>query len=183
MKKWVIGSLVGAIIVFLWQFLSWSLLGIHQDGMKYHPQQDSIVQYLSSKFTEDGSYMLPSCPPGTSQKEKQEVMERNEGKPWVSIIYHSKFEVDMVMPMVRGFLVDLFLVFLLIYILTRAGTPTAMRIFAGSIGVGLFCFLWGPYTAHNWFALPMDMIKGDLIDAFAAWGLCGLWLGWWLNRR
>jgi hypothetical protein len=30
---------------------------------------------------------------------------------------------------------------------------------------------------------PWDVIKGELIDLLVAWGLCGLWLGWWLNRR
>lgn len=183
MKKWLIGSLVGAIIVFAWHFLSWGVLGIHSDHMKYHPQQDSIIGFLSSTIKEDGAYMLPTVAPGMSHAEEEAYMEKCLNKPWASVIYHNKFEVNMPMQIARGFLIDLFLVFSLIYILTRAGTPTAMRIFAASIAVGLFCFLWGPYTAHNWFALPMSMIKGDLIDAFAAWGLCGIWLGWWLNRR
>ena len=183
MKKWLIGSLVGAIIIFMWQFLSWNVLGIHETAVKYHPSQDSIVKYLSASITEDGAYMLPRAKPGLSRKECETFMEQQEGKPWASVIYHNKFESNMAMAMTRGFLIDLFLAISLIYILTRAGTPTAMRIFAASIAVGLLTFLWGPYTAHNWMALPMDMIKGDLIDAFAAWGLCGIWLGWWLNKK
>ena len=183
MKKWLIGSLVGAIIVFAWQFLSWSLLGIHDDAVKYHPDQDNIMNYLSSTFTEEGAYMLPTAKPGTPQSEHEALVKQMEGKPWASVIYHKEFHSNMPRQMTRGFLVDLFLVFSLIYILTRAGTPTALRIFAGSVAVGLFSFLWGPYTGHNWFDLPMGMIKGDLIDAFAAWGLCGIWLGWWLNRK
>jgi len=183
MKKWLIGSLVGAILVFGWQFLSWSVLGIHKDAFKYHPAQDSIINYLSSTLTEDGAYMIPTAKPGTPRKEHQEMAKQMEGNPWASIIYHKEAHFSMTRPMIRGFLIDLFLVFTLIYILTRAGTPNAVRILAGSVAVGLFCFLWGPYTGHNWFSLPMDMIKGDLIDGIAAWGLCGLWLGWWLNRK
>ncbi|MBM3416266.1 MAG: hypothetical protein FJY20_07440 [Bacteroidetes bacterium] len=167
MKKWLIGSFVGAIIVFAWQFLSWSLLGVHSGGMKYHAAQDSIITFLSSTISEDGAYMLPTAPPGSSEKQRQERMKQQEGKPWASVIYHSQFKTNMAMQMTRGFLVDLFLVFSLIYILTRGGTPPAMRIFAGSVVVGLFTFLWGPYTGHNWFDLPMAMIKGDLIDALA----------------
>lgn len=53
----------------------------------------------------------------------------------------------MVRPMIRGFLVDLFLVFCLIYILTRAGTPTGMRIFAGSVALGLVTF-YGVLIQH-----------------------------------
>ncbi len=183
MKKWLIGSLVGAILVFLWQFLSWTMLGIHKEAAKYHPSQDSIMSVLSSTTTEDGSYMLPGPKPGTSRKEHQEMAKQMEGKPWASVIYHKEFHYSMTKPMIRGFLIDLFLVFSLIYILTRGGTPPAYRVLAGSVAVGLFTFLWGPYTGHNWFDLPMSMIKGDLIDALVAWGLCGAWLGWWLNRK
>lgn len=183
MKKWLIGSLVGGVIIFLWQFLSWSTLGIHDAAFKYHPAQDSIMRFLSSTFTEDGSYMLPTVKPGTSQKEHQAVAEQMDGKPWASVIYHKEFRYDMVRPMIRAFLVGVFLVFTLIYILTRGGVPIPIRVVAGSVATGLFTFLWGPYMGHNWFDLPMEMILGDLVDALVAWGLCGLWLGWWLNRK
>lgn len=183
MKKWLIGSLVGGIIVFAWQFLSWTMLGIHNDAARYHPAQDSIVNYLSSVIKEDGAYMLPTAKPEMSRSEHEEMVKQMEGKPWASVIYHNNFKYNMARQMTRGFLVDVFLVFTLIYILTRGGTPIPIRVVAGSVAVGLFSFLWGPYTGHNWFDLPMDMIKGDLIDAIVAWGLVGMWLGWWLNRK
>jgi hypothetical protein len=183
MKKWFIGSLVGAIIIFGWQFLSWGLLGIHDGAFKYHPAQDSIVNFLSSTITEEGAYMLPTAAPDATQEQHQELMKNLEGKPWASVIFHKEFHFEMARPMIRGFLVDLFLVFTLIYILTRGGVPTPIRVVAGSTAVGLFTFLWGPYTGHNWFQLPMEMITGDLIDGIVAWGLCGIWLGWWLNRK
>lgn len=183
MKKWLIGSFVGAIIIFAWQFLSWNVLGIHNDAMKYHPAQENIISALSSNITEEGSYMVPTSKPGASQAEMQEQIKQMEGKPWAFVIYHPSHESNMARRMIRGFLVDWFLVFTLIYILTRAGTPASLRVLAGSVAVGLFCFLWGPYTGHNWFDLPNGMIMGDLIDGIVAWGLCGIWLGWWLTRK
>lgn len=183
MKKWLIGSLVGAILMFAWQFLSWSMLGIHDGEAKYTPAQDSIVNYLSSVLKEDGIYMLPTVPPGSSMKDGEALGEKMNGKPWASVMYKTSYVNSMIRPMIRGFLIDLFLVFSLIYILSRGGTPTAMRIFAGSVAVGLLTFLWGPYTAHNWFQLPMEGITGHLIDGLVAWGLVGVWLGWWLNRK
>jgi hypothetical protein len=101
----------------------------------------------------------------------------------VSVIYRRQAKIDMVVPMIRGFLVDLFLVISLIYILTRNGIPIARRIFSGSVALGLFVWLWTDYMGHIWFQLPWSMICGDVIDSLVAWSLCGLWLGWWLNRR
>ena len=183
MKKWLIGSLVGAILVFLWQFLSWTILPIHSGEAKYTPAQTEILNAISANLKEDGTYMLPTLAPGATAEEHQKAMTDLEGKPWATVIYRSSYKLDMVMPLIRGFLIDLVLVIILIYVLTRAGIPTSMRIFAGSVAVGLFTFLAGPYTMHNWFQTTTGSYIGHFLDALVAWGLCGLWLGWWLNRK
>lgn len=183
MKKWLIGSLVGAILVFLWHFLSWTVLQTHNGEANYTASQDSVLNYLSSTFKKSGVYMLPTVPPGSSMEVSEELGKKMDGKPMAMVTYNTAYRHDMARPMIRGFLVNLFLVFTLIYILTRAGTPTGMRIFAGSVAVGLFTFLCGPYTMHIWFQTPTESYTGHLIDALVSWGLAGAWLGWWLNRK
>lgn len=180
MKKWIIGALVGALIVFVWQAASWMFLGVHDNDMKYHPAQKEIMDVLTANTKEDGMYMLPSAP---TKKEQQDMMESMEGKPWASIIYHQSFINDMTMSMIRGFLVNFVLVLLLVIILTKGGLPGFNGFLTGSLAVGVFTFLYGPYTGHIWFDLPWHMIRGEIIDAIVAWGLCGAWLGWWMNRK
>lgn len=183
MKKWLIGSLVGAVLVFLWQFLSWTVLQTHIGEAKYTAVQDSVLNYLNSTFKESGMYMLPTVSKGTSMSEAQKMGELWDGKPWATVIYNKAFKHEMTRPMIRGFLVDMVMVLLLIYILTSGGTPGGFRIFTSSIAVGLFTFLVGPYTTHNWFQTPTEAYTGHLIDALVAWGVCGIWLGWWLNKK
>src|SRR6185503_14013433 len=156
---------------------------VHSGEAKYTPAEKEVINSLSTSIKEEGVYMLPTAPPGASMSDREKVMKDNVGKPWITVIYRNNYQIEMAMPMIRGFLIDVVLVFILIYVLTRAGTPTSMRIFAGSVAVGLFTFLVGPYTMHNWFKTPTEAYTGHLLDAFVAWGLCGLWLGWWLNRK
>lgn len=182
MKKWLIGSFVGALIVFAWQFFSWNMLGIHNGGEKYTPAQDSIISMLSSALKEDGMYLVPTVSPGTSMKDANKLMEESEGKPYAGIMYVKSFSSGMTKPIIRSFLVDLLLVVLVISILVRGGLPSYTGIFTGCIAIGLFAFLWIPYMELNWFQIPWAAIQGHLIDAIVAWGLCGLWLGWWLRR-
>jgi hypothetical protein len=182
MKKWIVGSLVGGLIVFIWGASSWMFLGIHDGEMKYTPAQDQIMAVLQSNLQEDGSYYIPGARPDLSQKEKQELMKSMGGKPWAWIHFGKSKNTDMVGSMVRGFILDIILVVLLISILVRGGLPRYWAIVSGAIAVGLFSFLWGPYNYYNWFSLSWTSIQGQLIDAVAAWGLCGLWLGWWLRR-
>ena len=51
MKKMIIGALVGGIILFAWQFLTWVLLDLHEAQQKYTPKQDSLIRYLNSKLS------------------------------------------------------------------------------------------------------------------------------------
>lgn len=183
MKKWLIGSIVGAILAFAWNFLSWTVLQTHNGEAKYTPSQDSLINILTSTLKEDGVYMLPTVTPGSSMEAGEELGKKMNDNPWATVMYKSAYKHDMTMPMIRSFLVDLFLVFTLIYVLTRGGTPGGMRVFAGSVAVGLFTFLAGPYTMHIWFQTPTEAYTGHLIDALATWGLVGIWLGWWLNRK
>ena len=76
MKKTLIGSLVGAVILFLWQFVSWTAAELHRPAQAYTPKQDSILQYLSTQFTEDGTYFLPTYPDGASMEEQQKTGRR-----------------------------------------------------------------------------------------------------------
>jgi hypothetical protein len=163
--------------------MSWSFLGIHNAEAKYTAEQETLLNQISSALKEDGMYMLPTVAPGASMDEQNALGEKMNGKPWALVVYKTAYVHGMTKPMIRGFLIDIFLVFSLIYILTRGGTPPAYRIFAGSVAVGFFTFLWGPYTGYNWFQTPMNAITGHLIDALVAWGLTGIWLGWWLNKK
>ena len=83
MKKLIIGTLVGGIIIFIWSALSWMLLPTHQDTFKYHPNQDAIMQILKDQQTTDGAYMIPAVDDtkmkrGSSeyQKASKEMMRR-----------------------------------------------------------------------------------------------------------
>jgi hypothetical protein len=179
MKKWIIGSLVGAILVFGWQFLSWDILALHSGESKYTSAQDQIMSTLNSSLTEDGMYMLPN---GATLKEKKDVMSNMNGKPFAWIMYEKSFSINMASSMIMGFVIDLVLVVLLISIMVRGGLPSFTGIVTGCMAVGIFTFLWGPYTSHNWYNVPWSAIQGHLIDAIVAWGLCGLWLAWWLRK-
>ncbi len=55
MRKSIIGAIVGGIIIFLWQLLSWGVLNLHEAQQKYTPKQDSILAYLGTQFNDDGS--------------------------------------------------------------------------------------------------------------------------------
>lgn len=179
MKKQLIATLVGGLILFVWQFLSWSLLNIHGSEMAYSPNQDKILENLAQNL-EEGSYFMPGVPPGTSGEAAQAAMEANVGKPWATISYHKSMSNNMGMNMFRGFAVDLVAVFLLVWLLLKFTSVDLKTAVLAGLAIGGIGYLTGPYLNSIWF--EGDSI-GHLVDAIVQWGLVGAWLGWWLPRQ
>lgn len=182
MKKTIIGAVVGGLLIFAWQFMTWGFLNLHEAQQRYTPKQDSILSYLNTQFSEDGAYMLPTFPPGTSRDEMEVKMKDMVGKPWAHVVYHKSAPgMDkMLMNMGRNLLVNIFIVWLLCWLLMKIPMPSFGTVFMGSLGTGLIVFLNSTYTMHIWYG-TFDLMA-HFTDALIEWGVNGLWLGWWLRR-
>lgn len=180
MNKQIVATLVGAALLFLWQFLSWAILPVHQAVYGYTPNQDQIMAALSQNLNEEGTYMLPNVPPGTSHDQAEKDMEVNKGKPWAIISYHKSFDASMGMNMFRAFCIDIISVFLLILMLMRMNSIDYRTSIISSVSVGIIGYLTIPYLNSIWFN---ESSIGYLVDALVSWLLVGLWLGWILGRK
>lgn len=178
----LIGALVGGIILFIWQFLTWGALNLHQAQQGYTPKQDSVLNYLNSQFSEDGAYFMPTFAPGTPRDEMEKQMKAMEGKPWAQVVYHKSMPGmnKMFMNMGRSLLVNIVIIWLLCWLLVKIPSPSFGTIFIGTLGTGLITFLHMPYTMHIWYG-SFDLMA-FFTDALISWGVAGLWLGWWLRR-
>jgi len=179
MKKQLIATMVGGILLFLWQFLSWTLLNVHGAEFTYSPNQDKIMEVLTQNL-EEGQYMMPMPAPNSTPEQQQAFMEVNAGKPWATLAYHKSMSTNMGMNMFRAFLVDLLAVFLLVWLLGQRATLQMGSAVLSSLAVGGIGYLTIPYLNTIWFETSSI---GYLIDTFVQWGLVGVWLGWWLTKK
>lgn len=178
MKKQLIGALVGALILFVWQFLSWTTLNIHGKETQYTPNQDKILECLSQNL-EDGDYFVPTAPPNATKEEYEATMTNALGKPWAKISYHSSMQMNMGMNMFRGFVINLVSAFLLIWMLLKMPNLDFTTTILASLAVGVIGYLNFPYLNSIWFE---GHTIGYIIDTVVQWGLVGAWLGWYLKR-
>ena len=179
MKKQLIATLVGALLLFVWQFLSWAPLNIHGSEFTYTANQDKILDVLSQNL-EEGQYMLPTAPPNSTPEQYQAVMDNSAGKPWAVISYHKSMDTGMGMNMLRGFVIDLISIFLLVWLLMQFANLQFKSILLTSLAVGGIGYLTIPYLNTIWFD---ESSIGYLIDTLVQWGLVGTWLGWWLTKK
>ena len=184
MKKTIIASIVGGIIIFAWQFLSWPVLNLHKAANRYTSNQDAILAALNTNLTEEGGYIVPGLPENASREDHEKLMKETDGKPWATIQYHKSREVStgaMITNMVRALIVDIIMVWLFCWIISKLNAPRFGKIFIACLSTGLIVFFSSPYTISIWY--KWFDIMAHFTDAIVSWGLCGLWLGWWLTRR
>ena len=179
MKNQLIAIGVAGLILFIWQFLSWTMLNIHGSEMQYTDKQDAMLEYLGQNL-EPGSYMVPQPAPGSSQEAKDEFMAKYATSPWASISYHGAGERSMAMNMIRAFVVDLVVAYLLVWLLMNFSNLTFKKTLLGSLAVGAVAYLTIPYLNSIWFE---NGTWGYLIDLVGQWGIVGVWLGWWMTRK
>ena len=181
MRKILIGALVGGVILFICQSISWMVLDLHAKANQYTPQQTEIMDFLNKQLTEDGEYFLPNHPESATMEEAMAAMDASKGKPWMTISYHKSMDTNMTLNMVRGLIVNIVAVALLCWILIRINLPTFNIILIATLFTGLIVFLNAPYTQHIWYE-SFD-IWAHFADAVVGWGVVGLWLGYWIRRR
>ena len=182
MKRLLIGALVGAILVFGWQAVGHMMLSYHDDAYKQVPEEQNVMSTLTSALKEEGQYMIPGINPNATPEEEQAQMEQGVGKPWALIQYHPVATNDMGMRALRSFTTAFLSVLIFIWLLGKnPGDFGTVLLKALAVGLLMFVFVW--YNQNIWMETPWGVIKGELIDLLVAWGLCGVWLGWWLNRK
>lgn len=169
MKKHLLFSIYGALIIFIWQFLSYAATGIHSAATRYTPHQDEILAKFQELGLEEGMYILGQPDPAAA--EGTDSMDAYMNKPWATLNYQKDMSPDMLMPMIRGLLVCFVISFLLFWVMSRQKNSTLSERLLTSLAIGVIGFFFTPYTNFIWYKNPD--IWGHLLDAFVPWLLLG----------
>ena len=181
MKKLLIGALVGGIILFICQFLSWTVLNLHYNAYQYTDKQDAIMNAISSQLEKEGQYMLPSLPPDATREQHEAAMKTMAGKPWALVQYHQSMDMNMGSNMIRGLIVDMLIVGFFCALISRMNALNFIAIFISALFIGMIVLFNVPYTNHIWFK-GFDLMA-YFIDCIVGWALIGIWLGWLYGKK
>jgi len=176
MSTIIIGGIIGGVILFVWQFMSWTFLEVHAKEFTYTSKQQEILECLAENL-ETGEFMVPGVPSGTSSEERRRLGQEMNGKPWAIVKYRSSFNPNMPLNMIRGLSVNVLSVLLLCWIFGKIPNPEFLEILLSSMAVGIVAYLNISYIESVWFKTSSI---GYLIDAVVSWALVGAFLGWWM---
>lgn len=169
MKKHLLFSIIGGLILFLWQFLSYAMPNFHQKANTYTPLQDTLLATLQSSGLPEGMYMLGM--PDPDDAEAMKAYQEMETSTWATLNYRINDSNEMAMPMARGVVVCIIISAILFMFFNQQKDPTLIKRIALALGIGLIGFFFVPYSNFIWYKEPD--IFAHLLDAVVPWIILG----------
>jgi hypothetical protein len=177
----VMAAIIGAVIVFAWGFLAWTVLPFHETTMHAVPDDDAIVTALEGYLPESGVYYYPPMPEeaeGLPEDQQKPIIDawtaRQEAGPVGMIFYRAEGVTPMdPIVMARGFGID-FVAALLVAGMLAAGVRGYVRRLGVVIVAGAFASLTSYMALWNWMHVDTHYAVMMSFDLVIGWALAGV---------
>jgi hypothetical protein len=187
MKHIIVGGIVGGIILFLWGWMSWTVLPLHNSSVRAIENEDRVAEVLSTSIGAHGVYVLPHVPDQNADMSAEELQiamddwtKKYQQGPLAMIVYDPR-GADPMMPsvMVNGFVINVLAAMMVVWLLSRSTAMTASLVgrisYCGVIGVLI------SFSSHlmmwNWMNFPLDYTTAMVADTVIGWLLAGAGIG------
>src|ERR1039457_4066407 len=184
MKKIFIGSPVGTVIYFGFEAIMW-MGGFHKDFYTYAAKQDTVMKALSANLPEEGLYMMPmSDPKSPDFKAQQEKLEKKMvGNPWAMVFFHPKMNDFSAFYLLKGIMHALIAALIVALVLYYSKFPGFWQRFLVSMAFAVFTLVMAVFSEMNWWSFPWSFVKQSVFDIVIGWGLCSVWLAWFVTGK
>jgi len=155
-KKLALGTILGAIVLFVWSALAWMIIPWPGEPMRHFTSEDAIVAAIKANAPRSGNYLIPNDPqrlPGMTEEQYQKAMKdaedrMNNGPNVFAVVRLEPMSIGKAM--VIGFLTNVIAVLLACILLLQTDRLSYRGRVAFVAGLGLLVFLAGHLDEWNW---------------------------------
>lgn len=181
----IVGSLVAAILIFVWGFLAWAALNLHGSAYGAPNDEAALAAELVRAMPESGAYVIPSEPAhtdGMTDVEKEEaqadwVARSKAGPVAMMFVQADGADPEDPKPMAIGFAITFASTLLAGILLTVAGIRSTAGRVIFVIMLGAFTVLVADGSYWNWFGFGTTWTTHMALDRMVGWVLAGIALG------
>ncbi len=161
--KNIIAAVAAGAVIFLWGFVSWTILPWHNTNVESFSDKTTVMQTLLSNGSEAGIYYIP---------EEGDEFDADTPIAFVNLLPNGH-EVSMGGMMLKGLIGSMVMAYIAALILSKtSGLNFVQRVmFVGMLG--LFAGFSGAFNYYNWFGFPGGYSLVNLIDSIVTWVLAG----------
>ena len=181
MNKLIVPALIAAVVVFIWMFISWTVIGWHDIDLKTIKDQ-TVIEQMKESLTVPGIYLYPGQPESETDAGMEEWMRKHETGPVVNFMVYHPAVFNPMNPslFLKSFIINFIAAFLagVLLMMTLAQNPSFWRRVSFVTLLGLFAGFIGPFIEWNWWGFPLAYTIVAVVDFCITWFLAGLVLAW-----
>lgn len=175
MKSLILGTIVGGVIVFIWSFISWSILPWHMNTIRDFENREKVRTMIRQSAPEAGIYVMPLRDPDGSEEHMKVNNERMKTGPFVfAAINPNGVDPSMGKRMGKSLVNFVLAALCLTWLLQHSASNTyVMRLRFITIAViagALICHV--PYWSC--WGFPLDYTMVMVGDTVVGWMIAGL---------
>jgi hypothetical protein len=179
-KQLVLGTVLGAIVLFIWSALAWMIIPWPGEPFRTFTNEQAVLDAIKANAPQSGNYLLPNEPkrtPGMTGAQykaaEKAAMDQGARGPMVFAVVRLG-PMDMAKPLVVQLLTDIVLALLgcILLLQTDRLSYFARVAFVGALGV--LIFIGGHVEEWNWFSFSTVYLMMELGAIVIGWILAGL---------
>jgi len=179
MSKTIITIVLGTVLLFAWNAVSWMALPFHSNTINNMPEAAMQVDQLKNVLTADGVYHYPGLPENNSKQAIADINTKLEQGPRITMMVYkagpSSFQDPMLF--VGGLIINLLTVIFAFTLVSKLHNKSIQNIMLSCLTVGVLIALVTDISWMNWYLFPIDYTLVNVFDRLIAFALLGLLFG------
>lgn len=180
----VLGAIIGGIIAFVWEGISWMALPWHCKSFKKIRNEEFVGWVVKENARKDGIYIIPNMSCDRDEAGTAKWKAAAERGPYIFASVATKgITTNMTGSLVTAFVMNVALAGLITFLVCQA----VGLAYWGKVGlvtiIGLIAGVAGNIPMWNWFAFPANFTLINLADTIITWFFAGLGIAFFVGNR
>jgi hypothetical protein len=176
----IIAGFLGAVVLFIWGFISWEVLPWNAQTMHKLSNEDAVMAVIKAGNPESGTYSIPGMGDAKDEASKNAHMEKMKTGP-TAMIEYSTTGMDLPIYMLRGFIIYLLSAMIAASLLGKLSWSLASKFSARVrfvMMIGIFLAIAGTFGDWAWYGTSMSFTLANALNTVIGWTLAGMVIAW-----
>src|SRR2546421_7403254 len=180
LKQLVLGTVLGAIVLFIWSALAWTVIPWPGDPFRTFTNEQAVIDAIKANAPQSGNYLSPNEPkrtPGMTDAQykgaERAAMDQGARGPMIFAVVRLG-PMDMVKPLIIQFFTQLGLALLACILRLQTDRLSYFARVAFVAALGVMIFVGGHVEEWNWFSFSTAYLMMELGAIVIGWILAGL---------